>query len=152
MENYNWKLKGLSKGVDPFAAAKELERLQNIHISLSPEIIVKAAQSKRSVLHLLFEWDDTKAAYNYRIQQARTLLNNIQVTVVTDGESRRIDVYEVTSFKDSYKAIDTFTNEDIEYVKAGIISDLNYLKTKLKLYKEFDKVLYFIEQAIEVIQ
>jgi hypothetical protein len=148
MENYNWKLKGLSKGVDPFAAAKELERLQNLYNTLSPEIIIEAAQRKRSVLHPLFEWDDTKAAYNYRIQQARTLLNNIQVTIISDGESRKIDVYEVTSYKNSYKAIDTFTDEDIEYVKNGIISDLNYLKDKLKLYKEFDKVRYFIEQAL----
>jgi hypothetical protein len=151
MENYKWKMKGLAKGVDPSLAAEELNRLQNLYGQITPELIVREAEKKKSVLHNIFEWDDAKAGYNYRLQQARILLNNIQVTVITDGESKELSVYEVTTFKDGYKAIDTFTPEDIEYVKAGIVTQLNTLKNKLKLYKEFDKVLYYINQAIEVL-
>jgi hypothetical protein len=151
MENYKWKMKGLAKGVDPSLAAEELNRLQNLYGQITPELIVREAEKKKSVLYNIFEWDDAKAGYNYRLQQARILLNNIQVTVITDGESKELSVYEVTTFKDGYKAIDTFTPEDIEYVKAGIVTQLNTLKNKLKLYKEFDKVLYYINQAIEVL-
>jgi len=78
-------------------------------------------------------------------------LNNIQVTIITDNESRNISVYEVTSVKDGYKAIDTFNSDDIEFVRIGIERDLFYLKKKLSLYKQFDKVLEFINQAIEVL-
>jgi hypothetical protein len=143
-------MKGLSKGVDPSAAAEELQRITNIYGKITPEIIVNESKDPESILYPIFEWDDDKAAYNYRLQQARILLNNIQVNVITDGESRNISVYEVTSFKEGYKSIDSFTHDDIEYVKAGIVSELNYLKGKLKLYKEFEKVLVYIEQAIAV--
>jgi hypothetical protein len=78
-------------------------------------------------------------------------LNNIQVTVISDGEAREIDVYEVTSRKEGYQSIDTFTSDNIEYIKAGIIQQLNALKNKLKLYKQFDKVLEYVNQAIEAI-
>ena len=151
MEKYYWKMKGLAKGVDPSIAAEELKRLQNLHGTVTPELIVREAEKKRSPLHNIFEWDDEKAAYNHRLQQARILLNNIQVTIITDGKSREISVYEVTTRKEGYKSIDTFTPDDIEFVRNGILQDLISLKGKLKLYNEFDKVLAYIEQAIEVI-
>ena len=151
MEKYYWKMKGLAKGVDPSIAAEELKRLQNLHGTVTPELIVREAEKKRSPLHNIFEWDDEKAAYNHRLQQARILLNNIQVTIITDGKSREISVYEVTTQKEGYKSIDTFTPDDIEFVRNGILQDLISLKGKLKLYNEFDKVLVYIEQAIEVI-
>jgi hypothetical protein len=149
--NYNWKMKGLAKGVNPLVAAEELRRLQSVYGVITPEIIVNESKKSNSPLHSIFEWDNSKAAHNYRIQQARILLNNIQITVLCDGENKEISVYEVTSFKDGYKSIDTFSSEDIDYVKAGILQQLNFLKGKLKLYKEFDKVLYHINKAIEVI-
>lgn len=151
MEKYYWKMKGLAKGVDPSIAAEELKRLQNLHGTVTPELIVREAEKKRSPLHNIFEWDDEKAAYNHRLQQARILLNNIQVTIITDGKSREISVYEITTRKEGYKSIDTFTPDDIEFVRNGILQDLISLKGKLKLYNEFDKVLVYIEQAIEVI-
>jgi len=151
MENFTWKMKGLAKKVNPDDAAKELQRIQNIYGSITPEILVNEAKKRKSPLHAIFEWDDTKAAENYRLQQARILLNNIQVTIITDNESKNISVYEVTSVKDGYKAIDTFNSDDIEFVKIGIERDLFYLKKKLSLYKQFDKVLEFINQAIEVL-
>lgn len=149
--NYQWKLKGLAKGVDPSVAAEELQRLQNIHGTLSAELIVAEAKKKESVLHDMFEWDDNKAAFNYRLQQARTILNNIRINVITDGETREISVYEVVTFKDGYKSIDTFTPDNIEYIKSNIVQQLEYLKNKMKLYEEFDDVIALINQAIEII-
>lgn len=149
--NYNWKLKGLAKGINPEDAVNELTRIQSLYGSITPELIVQSAEDESSVLHKFFEWDDTRAGRLWRIQQARILLNNIQVTVISDGETREIDVYEVTSKKDGYQNIDSFTSDNIEYVKAGIIQQLNALKNKLRLYKQFDKVLEYINQAIEAI-
>jgi len=149
--DYNWKIKGLAKKVDPSEAAAELRRLQKVYGIITPEIIVNESENPKAVLHPIFEWNNTRAAFNYRLQQARILLNNIQVSVVKDGDATQISVYEVTSKKDGYKSIDTFTLEDIEYVRQTILSDLNILKNKLKLYKEFDKILLLINKAIESI-
>ena len=151
MEGYKWKLAGLGKGVDVALVVEELTRLQEVNRILTPEVVVRAAENSESVLHKLFEWDDNKAAYNWRLQQARTILNNIEVTIITDGEPREIAVFEVTTRSEGYKSVDTFTNEDVDFVRASILRQLNTMKSKLKTYKEFDKVLFFIDKAIEVV-
>lgn len=151
MEGYKWKLEGLGKGVDVALVVEELTRLQEVNRILTPEVVVRAAENSESVLHKLFEWDDNKAAYNWRLQQARTILNNIEVTIITDGEPREIAVFEVTTRSEGYKSVDTFTNEDVDFVRASILRQLNTMKIKLKTYKEFDKVLFYINKAIEVV-
>ena len=50
-----------------------------------------------------------------------------------------------------YKSVDIFTNEDVDFVRASILRQLNTMKSKLKTYKEFDKVLFYIDKAIEVV-
>ena len=151
MEGYKWKLEGLGKGVDVALVVEELTRLQEVNRILTPEVVVRAAEDNNSILHKLFEWDDNKAAYNWRLQQARTILNNIEVTIITDGEPREIAVFEVTTRSEGYKSVDTFTNEDVDFVRASILRQLNTMKSKLKTYKEFDKILFYIDKAIEVV-
>lgn len=150
-EIYNWKMKGLSKGVSPSDAVKELRRIELKYGKLRPDLILKESISKKAVLHPIFEWDKDKAAYNYNLQQARTIINNIQITVITDGEPKRIDAYEVTSVNEGYKNIESFTPDDIEYVKRTTLNSLNYLKNKLQTYKEFEKILKHINKAIELV-
>jgi hypothetical protein len=42
--------------------------------TISPEMVVEAARSPKSPLHAHFTWDDTEAAEQYRLIEARTLL------------------------------------------------------------------------------
>jgi hypothetical protein len=147
----NWKMKGLAKGVDPLQANEEIQRLQNIYGNITPEIIVNEASNPDNILHKIFEWDNEKAGYHYRLQQARILLNNIQVTIISDGEKLNIDVYEVTTRSEGYKSIDTFDANDIKYVRENTLMQLKYLKNKIAVYKEFNKVVEYLEMAIEVV-
>jgi hypothetical protein len=149
MEGYTWKIKGLSKGVNPDEAVEELKRLQDLHGTLNPDAIVRAAEKKSHILHPLFEWDDTRAGHRWRVQQARTLLNNIQVTVISDGEERKIDVYEVTTRNEGYKSIEVLTVSDVDYIKNSTRQQLIAIQIKLKMYSQFEKVRVLIDQAIE---
>jgi len=53
-----------------------IEELQRIGAAegLKASNVVKSARSKSSPLHAQFEWDDTKAGHEYRLQQARGLI------------------------------------------------------------------------------
>lgn len=53
--------------------AAELDRLGSKG-KLDPKAIVAAARREGNPLHGRFEWDNTKAAHQYRIEQARTLI------------------------------------------------------------------------------
>ena len=55
--------------------------------NLTADAVVAEAANKRSPIHHLFEWDDSKAAHAYRIDQARMLLRGIQVRFETHRET-----------------------------------------------------------------
>lgn len=60
-------------------AKKELEKIRRANKGrLHPESVVKSARSKRSPIHDYFEWEDSVAAHNFRVQQASEL---IRITV-----------------------------------------------------------------------
>ena len=82
---------------------------------LTAEKVVAKARDKNSPLHKFFEWDDTHAAKEWRIQQARVLIHEIKVVIedkeyvgfqnvtvqTTDGSQRLyLPVREVVSNKD----------------------------------------------------
>lgn len=57
---------------------------------LAPRAVVEAARKPRHPLHQHFEWDDTIAAEQYRIDQARNLIRVVRVidTEATEGTTR----------------------------------------------------------------
>lgn len=68
-----WRIPGLFKA-DAEKVAAEIESLGE---SYSPEDVVKKAEDKTTELHKCFEWDESKAAYKYRIEQARMISRNL---------------------------------------------------------------------------
>lgn len=50
---------------------------------LTPELVVRDAEDARSPLHSQFEWDDSKAAEQYRLEQARDLIRSVELKVTT---------------------------------------------------------------------
>ena len=55
--------------------------------SLTPELVLKAAQDKASPLHIQFEWDNAAAAMEWRLYEARALIRSLRV--VTDEKGPR---------------------------------------------------------------
>lgn len=51
---------------------------------LTPDSVVEDAKSPRSPLHDWFEWDDTEAAHQWRLTQARELIRSVRVEVQTE--------------------------------------------------------------------
>lgn len=68
---------------------QELEkiRLSSAKKMLKPEAVVEAARAKSSPLHSKFEWDDTKAAHKYRLQQAAELIRVVTVQLDNAGNT-----------------------------------------------------------------
>lgn len=66
---------------------EELEKIRKRNKGglLQPKAVVDAARDEDSPLHRYFEWDDSKAADQHRLQQARELI--VRVTVIRDDVS-----------------------------------------------------------------
>ena len=71
---------------DPVARirAKALLDLERANRRLIPEDVVKAAESPTHVLHDAFEWDNSIAGHNWRLEQARVLIREVKVTTVIE--------------------------------------------------------------------
>lgn len=66
-------------------AALEEIRLKDPEGKLRPEAIVETAKDPEHVLHNDFTWDEAKAAYERRLNQARALIR-VAVTVISDDK------------------------------------------------------------------
>jgi hypothetical protein len=153
-KNYAWKIPSFAKNIDIDLAIQEMERIESLYGSLTPQNILDASRPQNALFHTLFQWDDTIAAEHYRLQQARTILNNIEVTVISNGQPKQISVYEVV--KDTlttpvYKSINTMTTTDITFIKQRTLKELTILKDKLSVYKEFGNVMSGLNQAIQAL-
>ena len=96
---YQWKA-GSRKSGDATAVGQELERLGE---AIDAPIVVEKARNKKSVLHSYFEWDDSAAAEEYRLVQARELIRSLVVVVENKkqpDEPITIRAYEHVSMGD----------------------------------------------------
>jgi hypothetical protein len=53
---------------------KELRRIQKKYGALTPPAIVKESRPEKAVLHHRFTWDDSKAAHQHRLWEARQIV------------------------------------------------------------------------------
>lgn len=61
---------------------QELERIAAQHDGLlRPEDVVQQATDKAHPLHAHFQWDDSAAAHQYRLHQARALIRSVRIEV-----------------------------------------------------------------------
>ena len=69
---YKWKSGISTHGVDANVAAMHIEKI----LSRGDDIL-EDAKSPRSPIHLLFEWEDTEAAHQWRLHQSRMIQNHL---------------------------------------------------------------------------
>lgn len=97
-----------------------------------PEQIVEFARNEKTELHKCFEWNDTKAAENWRIQQARIVCNSLTVVIETETiEPKEFKLIEHDQEQKVYRpVILTVRNED-QYKRL-----LNQAKDELAAFKK----------------
>ena len=80
---YEWK-QGSRFSVDATKVGREIEEIGN---SVTAEAVVDKARRKKGELHSCFEWDDSVAAEEYRLNQAREILRSLVIAVVPSDPS-----------------------------------------------------------------
>jgi len=141
--------------------AEELERLASEtnekYFSLSPQIVVDSARDEKSVLHECFNWDNKKAGESWRKQQARMLMNSIEIIIEHDDEEEQVvPAFINLKFSDEdeekrrYIMADIVAN-DISLREMAIQQALNDLLSWQKRFKDL-KELGEIFGAIKKVQ
>ena len=155
---YKW-VEGSKISLDAQVIGKELESLRKQNDGkLTKEIVVAVARSKNSPLHDAFEWDDDKAAEQYRLQQAGYIIRSVAVVFENpdtdeDTEIRAfVSVIQDEDEKPSYTSLSVAVqDEDLrKQVFENALRDLNAWKKKYAYLKIFDRVFNEIEQINEL--
>lgn len=89
---YRWKPGAVTK-IEAQAAGEELERIRVRHNGrLDQENVLQEAANDASPLHEHFEWDDAKAAQEFRLEQAGYLIRSIEVFVPASNKEDEIPI------------------------------------------------------------
>lgn len=136
----------------------ELKSLSKKHKGiLSPETVVDAARNPKSALHSKFEWDDSEAAHQYRLWQARNLLR-VVVEIVDDGKDKTpVNVFvsltpDRNGATGGYRqVVDVVSDEALyETMLSDAVSELETFQKKYQRIKELFGVFSEIEKLQSV--
>ena len=119
--------------------------------TVTAESFLKESRPKESPTHSLFEWDDKIAAEKYRLRQATTIINQIQVEVIVK-ENKNASVNapafvnvmpKATGTKGMFVSFtDAMNNEEMrKTVLKNAISELIAFKNKYNNYQELAGVI-----------
>lgn len=136
-----WKLPNYFKG-DAEKCYQELSQLDEI----TPENVLEFAKDEKTELHKCIEWDLEKAAYQWQLRQARTIIQFIVVTDEEEEDSEPVRVFQVSSEQNKYQPLEFFIKNDDEYQ-----SLLKRAKNELRAIKERYKTLSELEKVFEAI-
>lgn len=142
---YEWKIKGIWDA-DATVVGHELERLEE----LTPESVLNLAKNPSNPLHDLFEWDDSVAANKYRLQQARSIIQ--QITIVYDhpnSQPRKVRAFVSTDRGDGhYHLIDAVVKDVDQYalLLEHAIKELKAFGKKYKDLSELEDIIKLIDQ------
>lgn len=151
---YRWK-EGARLRINAKVAGQELERIRTLHNGrLTPDDVLKEAKDRTSPLHDAFEWDNTKAAQQYRLQQAAYLVRSIEVVVTQPKNKKPSNVRAFVSVKRdndrSYTSV-AHAMSDAELREQVVAQAWNELQAWRRRYEnlaEFAKVFGVIDKGM----
>ena len=150
---YRWK-PGARIKINARVAGQELERIRTKHNGrLTADDVLKEARSKASPLHGAFEWSDTKAAQQFRLQQAQYLVRSIEITVV-QSKTKTSNVRAFVNVKRdqdrSYTSIaHAMSDKELrEQVVAQAWKELQEWRGRYETLSEFSKVFGIIDRGM----
>lgn len=126
---------------------EELKRILDRDGVLKPKIVVDEARDESSVLHEMFDWDDSSAAEKYRLNQAMHIITSVTVTY----KDKEVDVYynvqlETVEQSGYYTGEQIMSDKDkYQEVLRMAIVELKYFEKKYEMIKELKKVFKEIQ-------
>lgn len=135
---------------DPQVIGEALERISRATDGrLTPAAVVDAARDQQNPLHVHFEWDDSKAAETYRLDQAQNLTRIIRVSddktedgttrawrsIKDEGGTAYRHITEIRSSLDLQMALYKQLDRDLEAIqrRAREIADVCDLVTQARM-------------------
>lgn len=133
------------KNVNPQEIGEELDRIRADKGKLVPADVLEAAIDENSPLHHAFEWDDSAAAKQHRLNQARRLITSIRVLNSPTGrpETAYVSVKTPDRGRSFEPITEALSNEEL---KARVLMEVkNFIEAQQRRYSHFVEVAAALE-------
>lgn len=138
---------------DPKTVGKRLDQLRRqCKGELTPEDVVEDAKDPSSPLHGFFEWSNTKAAHQYRLQQARGLIRSVVAVYVSETEPAirqraYVHVPEAGAphYRDTAQAMSQTKTREMVLRRAW--EELQHWRKRYKEMQEFAELIGVIDET-----
>ena len=136
--------------VDAQTASEELERIYKRDGIITPEKVLEDNTEVGTPLHDCFEWDDTVAAYKYRVKQAKEIIQTI--VTVSDSAPTLPPVRAFVSVSRDFHPIKTVLDdkEMKESLLSCAVSELKAFERKYSTLSELAGVFKEIDTLDEL--
>lgn len=117
---------------------------------LTPDAVIEDAKDPDSPLHDQFEWDTSKAAYRYWLDQARALITSVKV--VETIEKRKVStVYYVRNPKadsdeQGYVSVTTLKSDE-DLAREAIYAEFMRARALMERARDLAAVLNLVEEV-----
>lgn len=134
---------------------EELNLIESKDGILRPAAVVEFARNKKTALHHLFTWDDTEAANQYRLWQARSIIK-ARVTII-EVEQKQYNVRAFVSLSPDrkeagggYRSITTVAADEVmrSQLLKDALGELGTFRRKYQGLRELARVFTEIEAVI----
>lgn len=134
----------------------EFEEIRKIHKGkFSPKDVVEYARNKNTELHSRFEWDNKIAGDQYRIEQAKSIIRQLKITVI-ERENEIIKIREYSSLttergpNGSYRSTVNILSDN--EMKAQLIEDIQNELVRINIRLKIVSIVAsrYIDKAVAV--
>lgn len=99
-----------SVGVAADVVCREIERINDEHGGVKPEVLLDESRPEDAPLHPAFTWDDSKAGELWRLVEARNIIRSVHVVDDASGEDMgcafvRVSVQEDDATESVYRPV-----------------------------------------------
>lgn len=121
-----------------------LTKLSEKEEEITPKKLVDIARNPKCPIHKCFEWNDTKAAEKYRLDQARNILSCVKIKFITNGKPLTTRAFvNIKSKKGQFYTsikIAAKNKNYMEYLYDEGKKELFRIKKKYATIKKFNKI------------
>lgn len=124
---------------------KELELIRTKHKGLlRPHDVVKFARDPKTALHKKFTWDDSKAAEEYRLWEARSLIRVAVIVEENTTESVRayVSITDSRGKEGGYRAVAEVMDDKALRARMlqDALDDLNFFRDKYNVIRKISDI------------
>lgn len=134
----------------------EMERIEARDGQVTSKSLLDAGRPEESVLHSLFEWDDSKAAELYRLRQATEVITHIHIVIDEKPNTpyrAYVNIQESKGQTEQGRFINVrsaMENEETRRIVLNMaISEAKRFSQKYANYKELSEVFEAIDKVAE---